>query len=428
MPLSTGDFFKKLQARTRASKDSVRASLEELHKQNKIIYDAFPGMKEKVVFPSLKNKLQENIKIKGEAFYTNDKKVKIFIGYSDLQTIGQIAKVVGFRGNAEGFQRMKQRSWVLELSHVFETEEIFLFTSIVLYLDETKVKQEDGGLILPTSNIISERDKPALIVDGQQRCQAFHELVISEQKTDVLKTPIVIILGTFKEKELMEFLRLLFVNANRTKPLPSSLINQLLATIEDLENKTIVSSSKKGGRFSKIVQDIDENENSVLWNKIGLEKKGDPKDYPLAFNVLNYQVKYLNNYLLNFVNREMLNDELIKNVVNDIYAAIYSNYTQTFDLILKDVRAIGPLFFFLSRNISTEILFSDDRKDRLSIIIERIADYITLTPNPKKIRSWLDIGDWNPEKLGDVRNRPALEKAAQEIHRIYINILRSERN
>jgi len=430
MPMTSSDFYKQFRARSRVDKDNVRKILEELDEEGVIQYRSITGMKEKIVFPYLKKKLPVDIRFKGHLFNRNDSETNVFVGYSDLETIGKVSRVVGFRGNSEGFQRMKQRSWVLELSRVFSLKDTFLFTSIVLFIPRSEVNYNDKTNELQLINggkVKYEEEKPALIVDGQQRCYAFHELKIGVEKStpEKLNTPLVIIIGKPKDLKLVEFLKVLFINANKSKPLPKSLIDQLLATMEDLDDKTIVDSSKKGGRYSKIVKIADERPSSPIYGKVAFDYKANARDLPFRFSIASYQVKFLENHLLTFVNDDQLDDTILTEVYLDIYSSIKDIYSEIFDSILSDARSIGPLFIFLAKMISTEIIYQPNRRSKFTNALETIKDYIGLVPIEGKSRKWSENeGEWNPEKL-EGRSRIEIEKAANQLLNIYISVIRS---
>ncbi len=431
MPLTTSDFFRSLRIRTRKGKDQVRQYLEELSTSGYIKYEAVRGLKEKVIFPNLNAKIQKEVEFEGRLFKNNREDILIFVGYADIELIGKISRVIGFRGNAEGFQRMKQRSWVLELSRVLGKSRAFLFTSIVLYFEQMDNEQisYDAGkskLVIKTGDIHYEQDKPGLIVDGQQRCHAYHELVISgKNNVDYLAVPIVAILGIPKGKKKMEFLKELFINANKSKPLPKSLIDQLLATMESIDDRTIVESSKKGGQFARLIKDADEKEGSPLYNLISFDYKEDPSKYPFNFRVAQMQLKFLYERLKDYSTRKIISDTHLLDIYLDIYNAIKKRYPEIYEFVLDDVRAIGPLFIFIVKTMSTEDLYSSNRLDRFVERLDRISHFIELVPIRGQRRKWEDIGEWNPEKL-ESRSAIMIEKAGNELLDIYIEVIRNE--
>lgn len=430
MPLTTSDFFRGLRVRARKEKDQIREYLEELNGTGRIKYEAVRGLKEKVIFPNLKSKIPEKVEFEGRLFKNNREDIHIFVGYADITIIGKISRVIGFRGNAEGFQRMKQRSWVLELSRVFGHSRAFLFTSIVLYFEQLDNEQiyydsENSKLVIRGEGITYEQDKPGLIVDGQQRCHAYHELVISNKNEVDLAVPIVVILGLPRGKNKMEFLKELFINANKSKPLPKSLIDQLLATMETIDDRTIVESSKRGGRFARLIKLADEKEGSPLYDLISFDYKEDPSNYPFNFRVAQTQLKFLYERLKDYSTRKTVVETDLLDIYLDIYRAIKKRYPEIYEFILDDVRAIGPLFIFIVKTISTEDLYSTTRVDRFVERLDRISHFIELIPIRGQKRKWEDIGEWNPEKL-ESRSAIMLERAGNELLDIYIEVIRNE--
>ncbi|UPK63593.1 DGQHR domain-containing protein [Rhodococcus pyridinivorans] len=132
-------------------------------------------------------------------------------------------------GALDGYQRPEVLSHIKAIRRYLESDGAMLPNAVVLAFDE-RVKFEPyrrkssveysvpGDLIIPIDESVAEENKPALLVDGQQRSAAIRE-------ADLGEFPVAAV-GFIANSEDEQ--RSQFILVNNTKPLPKGLIHELL--------------------------------------------------------------------------------------------------------------------------------------------------------------------------------------------------------
>lgn len=138
------------------------------------------------------------------------------------------------RDQLQGYQRPEVASHIRAIRRYLESGDAMLPNAIVLAFD-SRVKFEPGilprtsqdgpsgyaipgELIIPVDETLADEDKPAWLVDGQQRSAAIRE-------ADIGEFPVAAV-GFIADDE--EEQRAQFILVNNTKPLPKGLIHELL--------------------------------------------------------------------------------------------------------------------------------------------------------------------------------------------------------
>jgi DGQHR domain-containing protein len=131
--------------------------------------------------------------------------------------------------NLRGYQRPEVMSHIRAIRRYLESPEALLPNAIVLafepsvrfepYRRRTPVEYSlPGELVIPVDESVPEHEKPALLVDGQQRSAAVRD-------ADLAEFPIAAV-GFIASNE--DDQRTQFILVNNTKPLPKGLIHELL--------------------------------------------------------------------------------------------------------------------------------------------------------------------------------------------------------
>jgi DGQHR domain-containing protein len=132
-------------------------------------------------------------------------------------------------GALDGYQRPEVMNHIRAIRRYIESPEAMLPNAVVLAFDprvrfvparrRSPVDYSTmGELIIPVDETLPESEKPALLVDGQQRAAAIRD-------ADVAEFPVaaVAFIATGAEEQRSQF-----ILVNNTKPLPKGLIHELL--------------------------------------------------------------------------------------------------------------------------------------------------------------------------------------------------------
>ena len=137
--------------------------------------------------------------------------------FATIDRIGRDAQ-----GELSGFQRPQVAAHIREIRDYLEKPNAVLPNPIVVAFTD-RVSLEDTGRGLTRLSIDMSQGAPGLVVDGQQRLSALAEV---DRDFQIFVSALI----CRDEAEL----RRQFVLINNTKPLPKSLIYELLPTVDDL--------------------------------------------------------------------------------------------------------------------------------------------------------------------------------------------------
>jgi DGQHR domain-containing protein len=154
-----------------------------------------------------------------------DHDVFVFAAHpKDVLSFAQIERVGrNDQGDLKGFQRHQIASHIKEIrDYLGRTDALLPNAVIVAFIEGATVKEKSKGLVEVT--IDTECGAPGFVVDGQQRLTALSGL--DKPNFEVFVSAVVC-------KDYDE-LRQQFVLINNTRPLPKSLIYELLPTVEGL--------------------------------------------------------------------------------------------------------------------------------------------------------------------------------------------------
>ena len=224
----------------------------------------------------------------------------------DFASISRIKRTEN--GTLEGYQRIAVTKHIDEISNYLDTDNAILTNSIVICFDDN-VKFEPlddnsdfGYLIIPVSE-----EKNGWIVDGQQRVTALSK--IKKDDFDVVVNAF-ITNDAHEQKEQ-------FILVNNTKPLPKSLIYELIPDV-DVEVPKALADKRIPMR---LIQELNSRKDSPFYQKIKTHTNPDGiiKDNTLikAFNH-SLQDGILFNYTSNIITGNSEAD--IEGMVSILYA------------------------------------------------------------------------------------------------------------
>lgn len=151
-----------------------------------------------------------------------------------LRSFAAVSRIRRKSDNAiGGYQRPEVISHIAEIRAYLESDSPILPNALVLAFDERVHFEEGpddntvdyashGTLVIPIDDTWEDVDKPAWIVDGQQRAAAVRDAAIEKFPLCVVG----FIAATLAEQ------REQFILVNSTKPLPKSLVHELLPAID----------------------------------------------------------------------------------------------------------------------------------------------------------------------------------------------------
>jgi len=177
--------------------------------------------------------------------------------------ISKFADVSRIRRNSdaviEGYQRPEVHDHISEIKNYLDSDGAILPNSIVIAFDRkvkfTPSNKADHLTTVGTLEIpITSKSKPGLIVDGQQRVAALRQVKKAEFPVSVV---------AFKSSG-SRFEREQFILVNNTRPLPKSLVYELLPSIGDV----VPPKMKKRQRAYRLLEPIAHDPDSPFYHRI----------------------------------------------------------------------------------------------------------------------------------------------------------------
>lgn len=145
------------------------------------------------------------------------------LNFSEIERVGR-----NDEGHLKGFQRHQIASHIKEIRDYLAREDALLPNAVIIaFIDGVKIKDGDQGIV--EVEIETTDDKPGFVVDGQQRLTAL---------SGIDKPGFEVFVSALVCKDYNE-LRQQFVLINNTRPLPKSLIYELLPNVEGLPERFI---------------------------------------------------------------------------------------------------------------------------------------------------------------------------------------------
>lgn len=170
------------------------------------------------------------------------------LSFSEIERIGRTED-----GQLRGFQRHQVASHIKEIRDYLSREDALLPNAVIVaFIDGVKVKDLGGGIV--SVEINTKNKKPGFVVDGQQRLTALAGI---SSKPDFQVFVSALICKDYNE------LRQQFVLINNTRPLPKTLIYELLPTVEGLPER--FTSRKFSAR---VVDRLNYQEGSSLYGEV----------------------------------------------------------------------------------------------------------------------------------------------------------------
>lgn len=215
----------------------------EAKSQSQAQMDFESGLEQKFQFPSIRY-----VQGPGRILYS------FVVDGSILREFTTITRVKRDEKSTEllGYQRPEVVKHIKNIQEYLESENPLMPNSLVLALDPDLVSFEptntsnenqmgEIGILTITKNSAESHLQPGWVVDGQQRTAAICQ-ALENPNSDIEKFPISVV--GFEAADPKDQ-RTQFILVNSTKPLPNSLINEMLPSVDkeelplDLQNKIL---------------------------------------------------------------------------------------------------------------------------------------------------------------------------------------------
>ncbi|WP_420995177.1 DGQHR domain-containing protein DpdB [Cupriavidus sp. 30B13] len=143
------------------------------------------------------------------------------LSFAEIERIGRTES-----GQLKGFQRHQVASHIKEIRDYLKREDALLPNAVIVaFIDGVKIKDLGDGIA--SVEINTKKGKPGFVVDGQQRLTAL---------SGITKPGFQVFVSALVCKDYNE-LRQQFVLINNTRPLPKTLIYELLPNVEGLPER-----------------------------------------------------------------------------------------------------------------------------------------------------------------------------------------------
>jgi len=167
--------------------------------------------------------------------------------FSEIERVGR-----GEDGQLKGFQRHQISSHIKEIRDYLRRDDALLPNAVIVaFIDGVVIKDLGDGIL--EIKIDTTDKKPGFVVDGQQRLTALSGI----EKPDFQVFVSALVCKDYNE------LRQQFILINNTRPLPKTLIYELLPTVEGLPERFTVRSFA-----AKMVDKLNFTPGSNLWGEI----------------------------------------------------------------------------------------------------------------------------------------------------------------
>lgn len=219
--------------------------------------------------------------------------------FSEIERVGRDES-----GELKGFQRHQIASHIKEIRDYLGREDALLPNAVILaFVDGVEIKELAHGVLQVEIDVTDH--KPGFVVDGQQRLSALAGL--SKPDFEVFVSAVVC-------KDYNE-LRQQFVLINNTRPLPKSLIYEILPVVTGLPPRF---SARKFA--SRVVDRLNHTSGSSLYGEIKqhTNPKGTLSDVALQKLILN---SASDGAIRSFMQLAQ-NEELASQLVSEFFAAV----------------------------------------------------------------------------------------------------------
>ncbi|WP_042883668.1 DGQHR domain-containing protein DpdB [Cupriavidus necator] len=324
------------------------------------------------------------------------------LAFSEIERIGRTED-----GHLKGFQRHQVASHIKEIRDYLNRDDALLPNAVIVaFIDGVQVKELGDGLVSVKINTGS--GKPGFVVDGQQRLTAL---------AGIKKPGFQVFVSALVCKDYNE-LRQQFVLINNTRPLPKTLIYELLPNVEGLPDR--FTSRKFSAR---IVDRLNYQRGSSLFGEIRqhTNPQGVISDTAMQRLVMN---STSDGAIRDFIKEEDF-EELSISLIDEFFAAVVEVFGPEWVGMVPRTSRLRHGAGIVAMGFVMELLYSMEGarlKDEFARGLELLKPYTAWTSGTWEL-SQNDVRPWN-----GIQNTPSdIDLLANYLTRTLKRLLRKPR-
>ncbi|MGJ7523397.1 DGQHR domain-containing protein DpdB [Variovorax sp. LT1P1] len=310
-------------------------------------------------------------------------------------------------GQLKGFQRHQIASHIKEIRDYFTRDDALLPNAVIIaFIDGITAKDRSNGVV--DIEIDATQSKPGFVVDGQQRLSALSGL----NKPGFQVFVSVLVCKDYNE------LRQQFVLINNTRPLPKTLIYELLPTVEGLPERFTAR------KFSaRVVDRLNFTRGTALYGEIRqhTNPKGVISDTAMQRLIMN---SVSDGAMRDFIRLDDYEDRAF-HIVNEFFEAIRLVFGPEWTGMTPRTSRLKHGAGIVAMGFVMELLYSAEgatTRDQFASALRLIRPYTAWTSGQWNFSSD-DICPWN-----GIQNTPAdIDVLANHLVRLTKRVLRKQR-
>lgn len=324
------------------------------------------------------------------------------LAFSEIERVGRQDN-----GQLKGFQRHQIASHIREIRDYFVRDDALLPNAIIIaFIDGIKSKDRGNGVV--DIEIDATHAKPGFVVDGQQRLSALSGL----EKPGFQVFVSVLVCRDYNE------LRQQFVLINNTRPLPKSLIYELLPSVDGLPDRFT------NRKFSaRVVDRLNHTRGSALFGEIRqhTNPKGVISDTAMQRFIMN---SVSDGAIRSFIRMDDYEERAV-DLVNEYFEAVRMVFGPEWIGMTPRTSRLKHGAGIVAMGFVMELLYSTEgatKRDQFAAALRLIKPYTAWTSGQWNFSSD-DICPWN-----GVQNTPSdIDVLANHLVRLTKRVLRKSR-
>jgi DGQHR domain-containing protein len=303
------------------------------------------------------------------------------LNFSEIERVGRQED-----GQLKGFQRHQISGHIKEIRDYLKREDALLPNAVIVaFIDKVEVKEIGNGIVEVT--VDARTNKPGFVVDGQQRLTAL---------SGIEKPNFQVFVSALICKDYNE-LRQQFVLINNTRPLPKTLIYELLPTVEGLPERFTARSFA-----AKLVDKLNYTPGSSLWGEIRQHTN------PLGVLSDTAMQKFIMNSSSDGALRALIKEEGFEqkayDLINEFFAAVKQVYKPEWVGMVPRTSRLKHGAGIVALGYVMELLYSVNgatTKNEFARALELLKPYTAWTSG-----TW-ELNDYDHRPWNGIQNTPS---------------------